>query len=245
MPAEVRSAVEKIWEEERNFEYDLIENAYKTIGSSCMLLEVGCGNLGLLTKEDRLVNLFNSSYGADIDIDALAKNKQVKFKVGADCNNLPFKEGTFDIISCRWLFEHLERPENTMKELSRVLNKRGYLYVHTPNLLNYAMLISKLTPLRFHTFVRGKEHENCPTYYRANTKYKIKKLAHQNGLEIKHLSLRPYSYMYYSFSKHLFFAMKKVSTYISKYCSWFNLKIVCLMQKNGSTMDKKANHRKS
>ena len=98
MSAEVRNAIEKIWEIERNFEYDIIENLYKSTGSSCKLLEVGCGNLGLLTQKDRLVNLLNSSYGVDIDIKAISNNKQIKYKVCADSNYLPFKSKEFDLI---------------------------------------------------------------------------------------------------------------------------------------------------
>ena len=233
MDSYIRVMVEKIWEERRNQEYDIIESITRNNGYAYRFLEVGCGCLGLLTKKDRLLNLFYNSFGVDIDLEKLSKNRQVRYRICGNCYNLPLKTSTFSIIVCRWVFEHLENPAIAIQEFSRILKKGGYLFITTPNLLNYTMLISKFTPITFHNWIRGKlqAHGNIPTYYRANTKWKIANLALQNGFVINYLDFTSLSFMYYRFNKHLFFIMKKISDCISKLSSQFHLKITCLMQK--------------
>lgn len=234
MHPEVRSAIEKIWEQERDQEYDIIGEIFRNTAFRSKTLDVGCGYLGMLFKEDKLEDSLLNSFGVDIDFMALSKNSKVKNRICADAHNLPFKTEIFDIIVCRWLLEHLKHPDIAMKEFARVLNKGGYLYAKTPNLLNYAMFISKNTPLRFHNFIRklSKEGlENSPTYYRANTNWKLKKLALQNGFEIKNLIFRTYSFMYYSFSKHLFFIMRNISSFVSKFFPYLRLQVIVLMKK--------------
>jgi len=233
MDLEVKTIVEQIWAKERNNEYDIVEEAYESIGSPCRFLEVGCGRLGLLTKEDRLQNLSHDSLGVDIDFEALSNNRQARYRICGDCSALPLKKNSINIIACRWLFEHLADPETAIQELSRVLKGGGYLLITTPNLLNYLMILSKLTPTSFHNKIRLATgvHENYATFYRANTKWKIAKLASRSGLRIKHIKFTPYSFMYYSFHKHLFFFMMSLAKFISKFSSQFHLRITCLMQK--------------
>jgi ubiquinone/menaquinone biosynthesis C-methylase UbiE len=38
---------------------------------------------------------------------------------------LPFPDGTFDVVSCRFAFHHLERPEHAFAEMIRVCASRG------------------------------------------------------------------------------------------------------------------------
>lgn len=232
MNSKVKATVVKVWEETRNKEYDIIENVCTNIGYLCRFLEIGCGSLGLLTKKDRLLNLSYNSFGVDIDLEELSKNNQVKYRICGNCYNLPLKTRTFDIIVCRWLFEHLKDPKSALQEFSRVLKKGGYLFITTPNLLNYTMLISKFTPKILHNWIRRKLqcHENMSTYYRANTKWKIANLAARNGFVINYLDFIPGSFMYYTFNKYLFFIMMKISDWILKLSSQFHLKIMCLMQ---------------
>jgi SAM-dependent methyltransferase len=234
MNPKVKATIELIWEQALNNEYNTIENINNEIDSQCRFLEIGCGPLGFLQrKKDRLCDLYHSSVGIDIDREALSKNHQVKYPVCASCYSLPLKSHTVDIVVCRWLFEHLARPGTAIQEISRVLKKGGYLFITTPNLLNYAMLISKLTPTFFHNIIRaaGGSHKNTPTFYRANSKKKMIQLASQNNFEIKHMETTPYSFMYYNFNKILFFTMKRLSELMSNVTTQLHLKITCVMKK--------------
>jgi len=230
----VKATIESIWDQALHSEYKIIENIHKESNDQSRFLEIGCGSLGFLKRKgDRLDDLFSNSVGIDIDRKALAKNEQVKYPVCASCYSLPLKTNTFDIIVCRWLFEHLECPETAIQEINRVLKKGGCLFITTPNLLNYAMLISRFTPTFFHNIIRtaGGGYENIKTYYRANTKRKIMRLAYRNNFEIKNINTTSYSFMYYNFNSILFFTMKRLGELMSSVASQFHLKITCVMKK--------------
>lgn len=51
----------------------------------------------------------------------------------ASGEEMPFKDESFDIILCSDVIEHVERPENLVREISRMLKKGGILYVTCPN----------------------------------------------------------------------------------------------------------------
>jgi SAM-dependent methyltransferase len=224
--------------EQRINEFKVIENNCNVDDFQNMYLEVGCGKLGLMTLKDRLIEFQTNSFGIDIDLDSLYQNNQVRHRICADCNLLPFKELTFDIIVCRWVFEHIQEPEILVSELSRVLKDKGYLFFTTPNLLNYLMLLSKLSPLTLHNFVRNLlgSSSNIRTYYRINTTWKIRKLALKYGFKIKHIEIEPHGFMYFAFNKYIFLLLRSISRSISKYTSAFNLKILCLLQKDSTSI---------
>jgi SAM-dependent methyltransferase len=186
-----------------------------------------------LTQDDRLPELRDHSIGIDVDLEALAVNRNVRYRLGANCYDLPFRSGSFDFVACRWLFEHLGDPDRAMLELSRVLHLGGFLLITTPNVLNYAMLISKYTPINVHNLVRGwsGSRDNTETFYRANTCKQLTRLASDHGLIIRHLEHVPYSYMYFGFNLHLFRLMRGLSTALSKVTSRLHLRMVCLMEK--------------
>lgn len=230
----VKSTIKAIWEETIKKEYDFIESLKNEFSSKCQYLEIGCGSLGLLNRLDgKLQDIYQNSIGIDIDKEKLDNNRQIKYPVCSSCYFLPLKSESVDIIVCRWLFEHLEFPDSAMREMNRVLKNDGYLYLTTPNLLNYAMLISKFTPTWFHNSIRtaGGGHENTDTFYRANSKRRLKQLALRNKFIIQYIEITPYSFMYYKFNKVLFFRMKKISELISHITHALHLKITCLMKK--------------
>ncbi|MBI4460430.1 MAG: methyltransferase domain-containing protein [Acidobacteria bacterium] len=55
----------------------------------------------------------------------------------ADCLALPFPPGQFDLVVAFEIIEHLEHPEEFLKELNRVLDSKGLLVLSTPNRLYY------------------------------------------------------------------------------------------------------------
>lgn len=57
---------------------------------------------------------------------------KVKYML-ADCYALPFEDNSVDCIVAGEIIEHLERPEDMVKECLRVLKPGGYLAVSTPH----------------------------------------------------------------------------------------------------------------
>jgi ubiquinone/menaquinone biosynthesis C-methylase UbiE len=49
---------------------------------------------------------------------------------------LPFGDQAFDYVTCLEGLEHIENPQQAMREFARVLKPRGHLIVSVPNILN-------------------------------------------------------------------------------------------------------------
>lgn len=79
-------------------------------------MNVGCGR---------------ETYGTDF-VDLYPSRLGVK-KCDVDNEKLPFKTGIFDIVYCKNLFEHLRHPGFALKEMARVLKKKGKLILITDN----------------------------------------------------------------------------------------------------------------
>jgi 2-polyprenyl-3-methyl-5-hydroxy-6-metoxy-1,4-benzoquinol methylase len=171
-------------------------------------LDAGCG-WRLLAKdldplEDELVSLAPSVVGVDLDLPHLSKHGNISQRACASLERLPFADGSFDVVTCNMVAEHLPAPLGTFQELSRVLAPGGTLLVHTPNRQNYLVfaniIAKKLLPrsaiLKLVGDSRATE-DIFPTYYRANSARVLRKLGESVALSperIRFLSHpQPYS----------------------------------------------------
>ncbi|HEV1994050.1 MAG TPA: class I SAM-dependent methyltransferase [Candidatus Acidoferrum sp.] len=123
--------------------------------------------------------------GVDIQ-ENLKSNSGIDFGVCADLQNLPFPDGSFEVVNCRLAIEHVKTPEAALREFYRILKPAGRLAVFTSNLLHYYGVASSLTPHWFHVWfnsrVRGFESADIfPTYYRANTQHRLQALFRKSG----------------------------------------------------------------
>ncbi len=180
------------------------EIVHRTLKKDFLFLDAGCGKGEIIAKYKENVRL---AVGIDIELEPM-KNSPVKenLLVGR-LENMPFKDEVFDLILCRWVLEHLEQPQKTFNEFSRILKNNGHLLVLTSNIYNYAMFLNRLMPPRIKKSILAKlgrsESDTFRTYYRCNTVSKIKKVAENNGLELGELVLigNPF---YLFFSRFLF-----------------------------------------
>lgn len=111
-------------------------------------------------------------------------------KVKADGEALPFPTGSFDMVLCEHVFEHLERPSAVLAECSRVLRPGGRLLFLTPNRWNYISIVARFTPYRFHVWYKSMmigtaEVDTFPTFYRINTRRDIQRIADAAGLGLE------------------------------------------------------------
>lgn len=102
-------------------------------GSKGIILEVGCGEGANLVNLRRMgVGLFY--YGVDISFGkvhfaSLQKGVDARFICG-DAVRLPFKDGRFNTVLLRDLLHHVDNNrEDVLKEIFRVCQKRGYIYI--------------------------------------------------------------------------------------------------------------------
>lgn len=107
-----------------------------------MILDVGCG----LKRE------------GDVNIDI---NPDVKPDVLSDFRFLPFRRGTFDVVSFNHSLEHVPDPPLALAESSRILKKGGILKVKFPNHFSIASLLEILERKSFWCVKRADHWFDC------------------------------------------------------------------------------------
>lgn len=132
--------------------------------------------------------------GIDCDQRSLAKNKMMPRRILGEVGRLPFEDGSFDLVTANMVVEHLEHPEQAIREVRRVLGPNGVFLFQTPNLLNPAVLIAMVLPQALKNliveFLQGRAHEDVfPTFYRMNRLGAIKRLAKQSGMAVHEVKL--------------------------------------------------------
>lgn len=95
------------------------------------VLEVGCG-LGILADQVARTIPHGTVTAIDHSVEQLANlashspNIQI---LRADAYQLPFDDDHFDVVYCRWLLEHLQKPVAVLQEMRRVLKPGGFILV--------------------------------------------------------------------------------------------------------------------
>jgi 2-polyprenyl-3-methyl-5-hydroxy-6-metoxy-1,4-benzoquinol methylase len=178
-------------------------------------LDAGCGHqileFRLLKQEQALVARASSAVGCDAYLAGLKKHRSLQKIACCSLDGLPFANGSFDLLTLNMVAEHLPHPEAVFAELARLVDHEGLLIVHTPNASGYPTVLSrvgsKLLPkvwlYRIIRFLEHRESEDVfPTFYRANTRQRLRELLSANGLEERRTSLltgRPLSYFFAPF----------------------------------------------
>lgn len=116
-------------------------------------LDIGCG-LGYLTfMMARFLNKQCDLLGIDIDpkLIKIAQKKinkynssNIFFEIG-DIYDLKIAKNSFDFIAEQLLLSHLDKPEDAIKELLRVLKPNGFLLVIEPNNLAMSVVYNNVT----------------------------------------------------------------------------------------------------
>lgn len=151
------------------------------------VLDVGCGRMSLAAEA---LQQAQQLIGIDLVHEDLRQNPLVHGAAIATANQLPFADGSFDVVVSQWVVEHFEQPRDAFREMSRVLRPGGHLVFLTTNANNYIPLVSRLVPDRLQKtliqrLLRRPSHESFPTFYRANTRRAVQRLATEAGLQIK------------------------------------------------------------
>lgn len=103
-----------------------VENFSKTVARGARVLDVGCGLRPYET-------FFSHAKYTGIDVaesGRLAEGKKIDFEF--DGVNIPFKDNSYDIVICTEVLEHAIQPEGLLKEITRVLDSEGRLFLTVP-----------------------------------------------------------------------------------------------------------------
>ena len=112
------------------------EHVCAMIGAHCSrqvdrLLVVGCGSgleAAILAK-----GLNARVTGIDIETDFDPRARELVEFCQADARNLPFPDGSFDVVYSYHALEHIPEPVRAIREIARVLRERGSYFIGTPN----------------------------------------------------------------------------------------------------------------
>lgn len=124
-------------------------------GGLC-ILDAGCGDalpLFILASNDNSKEIkFYGIDASELDI-TLAENikmlfnsNDILFELG-NIEKLPYHDSFFDMVICSEVLEHMERSEDFLLEIKRVLKDNGIVIISTPNLDNPIV--------RFSRFING------------------------------------------------------------------------------------------
>lgn len=113
-----------------------LTRSHPRVRAAKSILDVGCGGgaiLHALDKRDARL------CGVEVSAEAVANLQNRGFEgavVDLEKGALPYETGTFDVVLCYDVFEHLFAPEGLLKEIERVLAPNGVALLCVPNTLN-------------------------------------------------------------------------------------------------------------
>jgi SAM-dependent methyltransferase len=157
-------------------------------------LDAGCGSRLLESDmdaaEDWLAGRCRVLVGMDY---AVTGHRNIRSLVGGSLYELPFADGSVDLVTCNMVVEHLDNPARAFAEVARCLSSTGAFVVKTPNVWNYGVMANaaaaRILPeglrLRLAQGSDGRrDHEFFPVRYRANTMSTLTQRLERAGLQV-------------------------------------------------------------
>jgi ubiquinone/menaquinone biosynthesis C-methylase UbiE len=128
--------------------------------SSLRILDIGCGKAQFLfdvTETLRAAHKPGLSHVAVVDLvraegsllDRISPVPEF-FQQSVDGQNLPFKDGSFDFVSCNHVLEHVFETEKFLREIRRITQPKGLAVISVPNVaawMNRIMFLVSGQPL--------------------------------------------------------------------------------------------------
>jgi SAM-dependent methyltransferase len=157
-------------------------------------LDLGCGKRAVCDEDLNrdLPRRARLAVGCDPD-PRLQRHSSIENLVRCSGTALPFRTGTFTLVTAAMVVEHLEEPCPVFQEIARVCRPQARFVVFTPNVFNYGMVLARATPYGFHLFCKRLTHylarhewknfdgDLFPTWYRANRVGRLRRLLRQAG----------------------------------------------------------------
>ena len=185
----------------RDSQYLYRETLEKRIQPGVRWLELGCGHHILARwmssseqREHELVSATKLTVGIDISYSSLRNHRSIPVRTVGTVEALPFRDGSFDVVSANMVMEHVIGPEAALAEIHRVLSPGGIFIFHTPNVWNYQFAIARWLPQGLKNKLvwlleRRREEDVFPTAYRINSPAAVSQAAARTGFQIADLAL--------------------------------------------------------
>lgn len=176
----------------KDSQYLYVDKLLTVVNAESYWLDLGCGHriVPAWTGFDETILSGRAGFlvGVDRDLESLLRHQNLDAKVIADIDALPFRPGTFNLVTANMVVEHLQEPSANLREIARVLQPGGAFIFHTVNILHYNAFISWLLPqsikVRLVNFLENRHAKDIyPTHYHLNTQRSISKVAPDAGFE--------------------------------------------------------------
>jgi SAM-dependent methyltransferase len=185
------------------------------------ILDVGCGDntqLAAFRTAQREV------WGADLQEHPRLAHPDWFRRLSAN-GDIPFADGTFDLVAACWVLEHVVAPVPFLREVSRVLKPGGWFVALTPHGLHYATWLIRLFEALPHEITQGIVgrlygracHDTFRTHYRLNTTAQLGAAARRTGMQLAGRFGFP-NPDYFSFFPHLRAAAVVADWALEKLC---------------------------
>lgn len=186
------------YEKKRAFRYNLQDYMHETFGFGNWrgkeVLEVGCGS-GIdaleFARNSALVTAVDITENAVVLTKALAEEAALPVNVMQAEGELPFPDGTFDLIYSFGVLHHIPNVDDTLSEIRRVLKPNGNIIAMV---YNKDSLLHAYSIMHSHkdeglseeelTSKYSERNENCP-YTKVYTKTGAKSLFEQYFTDVE------------------------------------------------------------
>lgn len=175
-----------------NFAENKVENYLTALNSlkpkrGDKILDIGCGK-GDITKECTKAGAYAVGIDYSLSAGKLSKENGSENVVLASATHLPFHKEFFDKITFMEVIEHLDDSDiyRSLKEINRVLNNNGHVFVSTPNSWSWIINMFSLNTM----YIEDPYHINI------KNPSQLKKIFKDNGFHIKIINAVEYSFGY-------------------------------------------------
>jgi SAM-dependent methyltransferase len=108
---------------------EFLAREFGRLGRKKLLLDLGCGNRPFRRIYEKYTE---DSVGMDVPY---SLHDLGSIQVYASGTDLPFRSGSFDMVLCTEVMEHVAEPESFLREIDRVLMPGGHLVMTVPFLV--------------------------------------------------------------------------------------------------------------
>lgn len=125
-------------------------------GTVKKVLDLGCGkgdSVDYFRKMDPEIEWTGLDIQSSPEVES-RRRKDAQF-ITYDGNNVPFENGSFDLVYCNQVLEHAENPEKLISESARVLKNGGFLVGSTSHLEPFhSFSMYNFTPYGFSRLIK-------------------------------------------------------------------------------------------